>query len=84
MTTGGYGDKNFGDEWYWAAAELFVTTKDKNYYAVLEDHSKTFFHYPHGQVWECWLLYISTQTEILTGILFSTYSAGKRIYSKVR
>ena len=32
ITTGGYGDKNFSDEWLWAAAEMFVTTKQKTYY----------------------------------------------------
>lgn len=26
VTTGGYGDKNFNDEWYWAAVELMVST----------------------------------------------------------
>ena len=32
ITTGGYGDRNFDDEWLWAAAEMFVTTREKNYY----------------------------------------------------
>ncbi|WP_218162182.1 glycoside hydrolase family 9 protein [Chitinophaga sp. CF118] len=32
ITTGGYGDKNFGDEWLWAAAELFTTTGSKMYF----------------------------------------------------
>ena len=32
ILTGGYGDQKFSDEWAWAAAELFVTTKDKKYY----------------------------------------------------
>ncbi len=32
ITTGGYGDRTFTDEWAWAAAELFVTTKAKKYY----------------------------------------------------
>ncbi len=29
ITTGGYGDKNLKDEWFWAASELYVTTNDK-------------------------------------------------------
>lgn len=29
ITTGEYGDREFSDEWLWAAAELFATTKDK-------------------------------------------------------
>lgn len=32
ITTGGYGDKNFSDEWAWAAAELFITTKNRYYF----------------------------------------------------
>ncbi|HTE12026.1 MAG TPA: glycoside hydrolase family 9 protein [Chitinophagaceae bacterium] len=37
ITTGGYGDREFSDEWFWAAAELYVTTKDKQYRAVLTE-----------------------------------------------
>lgn len=29
ITTGGYGDRDFKDEWYWAAVELMVTTQTK-------------------------------------------------------
>jgi endoglucanase len=32
ITTGGYGDNNFTDEWFWAACELFVTTASHKYY----------------------------------------------------
>lgn len=31
--TGGYGDKNFSDEFFWAATELFVSTGNKQYMA---------------------------------------------------
>lgn len=31
ITTGAYGDRNFADEWVWAACELFATTRDKEY-----------------------------------------------------
>ncbi len=31
VTTGGYGDNNFTDEFSWAASELFVTTRDAIY-----------------------------------------------------
>lgn len=34
ISTGGYGDKSFNDERAWAAAELFITTKQKAYYDV--------------------------------------------------
>jgi endoglucanase len=33
--TGGYGDNQFSDEWFWAASELYVTTKDKKYKQVI-------------------------------------------------
>jgi len=32
ITTGGYGDRRFDDEWFWAASELFITTKSHKYY----------------------------------------------------
>ena len=35
ITTGGYGDRKFDDEWFWAAAELLVTTKDNQYRSVV-------------------------------------------------
>lgn len=31
VTTGAYGDTHLMDEWFWAAAELAITTKDKPY-----------------------------------------------------
>jgi len=31
ITTGGYGDNKLGDEFIWAASELYVTTKDTGY-----------------------------------------------------
>jgi endoglucanase len=30
ITTGGYGDRNFNDEWFWAAVELMVSTNPKS------------------------------------------------------
>ena len=36
ITTGAYGDRNLSDEWIWAAAELYVTTRDENYYTAVE------------------------------------------------
>jgi endoglucanase len=35
ITTGAYGDRNFSDEWFWAAAELFTLTKGKQYQTIL-------------------------------------------------
>ncbi|MDQ2718726.1 MAG: glycoside hydrolase family 9 protein [Bacteroidota bacterium] len=38
ITTGPYGDKNFDDEWLWAAAECYISTKEKKYFEVVEKH----------------------------------------------
>ncbi|MDP9229102.1 MAG: glycoside hydrolase family 9 protein, partial [Bacteroidota bacterium] len=40
ITTGAYDDRNFNDEWLWAASELFATTKSKNYYTVIDQRLK--------------------------------------------
>jgi endoglucanase len=45
ITTGGYGDRNFSDEWYWAAVELFITTKDQQYFAYI-GNQKAYFSLP--------------------------------------
>jgi endoglucanase len=37
ITTGEYGDRSFKDEWLWCAAELFVTTSDTKYYAMVKE-----------------------------------------------
>lgn len=37
VTTGGYGDGNFTDEWFWAAAELFISTKAKSFYDTINN-----------------------------------------------
>ena len=37
ITTGEYGDRSFNDEWLWAAAELFATTKAPNYFEVVKE-----------------------------------------------
>lgn len=41
VSTGGYGDGNFQDEFFWAAAELYITTKNDEYYSAL-DFSRSF------------------------------------------
>ena len=40
ITTGAYGDRNYNDEWFWAAAELFATTKQRAYYDLLSTKMK--------------------------------------------
>ncbi|MEP6950632.1 MAG: glycoside hydrolase family 9 protein [Ginsengibacter sp.] len=39
ITTGGYGDRNFTDEWFWAATELLGTTGNKMYYDTISKHA---------------------------------------------
>ncbi|PWK77207.1 endoglucanase [Mucilaginibacter oryzae] len=34
ITTGTYGSFSFGEEFFWAACELYVTTKDENYFKI--------------------------------------------------
>ena len=36
--TGAYGDKLLADEWMWAASEIFVTSKNKMYFEVIEQN----------------------------------------------
>ncbi|MGK7391026.1 MAG: glycoside hydrolase family 9 protein [Candidatus Cyclobacteriaceae bacterium M2_1C_046] len=36
INTGEYGDNNFEDEFFWAASELYITTKNENYYNSLD------------------------------------------------
>jgi endoglucanase len=43
INTGGYGDRNFEDEWYWAATEMFVATLDESYYQVIRSSSNRTF-----------------------------------------
>jgi endoglucanase len=38
ITTGAYGDKQLEDEWMWAATEMFVTSKNKMYFEVIEQN----------------------------------------------
>jgi len=36
IRTGGYGDEQLADEFAWAAAELYITTRDDAYYAAMQ------------------------------------------------
>jgi endoglucanase len=38
ISTGGYGDKTFSDERFWAAAELLASTGDSQYYTALQPY----------------------------------------------
>lgn len=38
IATGGYGDSNFADEFFWAGSELYITTGDITYYKAILAH----------------------------------------------
>jgi endoglucanase len=40
ITTGAYGDRNFSDEGFWAACELFLVTKHEKYKKFIEERLK--------------------------------------------
>jgi endoglucanase len=40
VSTGEYGDRNLQDEWLWAAAELYASTKDQQYLAIVETRKR--------------------------------------------
>ncbi|WP_299534845.1 glycoside hydrolase family 9 protein [Ulvibacterium sp.] len=46
ISTGQYGDTNFDDEWFWADAELFITTKNPSYLDHLNTDSIDFTFKP--------------------------------------
>lgn len=46
VTTGGYGDNHFQDEWFWAAAELFLTTREDSFYQVVAERVQDNFGLP--------------------------------------
>lgn len=47
---GNYDDQNLSDEFYWAAAELYITTGEAVYHDVLADSSQ-FRSFPGGMWW---------------------------------
>jgi endoglucanase len=46
ISTGGYGDKKFSDEWFWAASELFITTGNKKYRKAIVKYINESFGLP--------------------------------------
>jgi len=46
ISTGAYGDRNFEDEWYWAATELLITTGEARYSSRLTGNPKAEIHLP--------------------------------------
>ena len=46
ISTGGYGDRHFEDEFFWAACELFCTTLSDEYLPVIEKNNSATFSIP--------------------------------------
>ncbi len=46
INTGAYGDNNVDDEWFWAACELYATTKDESFYADIHNKINVPFSLP--------------------------------------
>jgi endoglucanase len=46
VTTGGYGDNRFADEWFWAACELLATTADSTYILTIQQRMDDNFGLP--------------------------------------
>jgi len=44
VKTGEYGDNNFSDDFYWAATELFITTKKELYRSHLMENNQEYIH----------------------------------------
>jgi endoglucanase len=49
ITTGGYGDKKFSDEWFWAASELFITTGNNEYQNQIKNYQDSSLLNKHGK-----------------------------------
>lgn len=47
ITTGAYGDNNLSDEWFWAAAEMYLLTEDTQYL----EKSKESYQQPGTPTW---------------------------------
>ncbi len=55
--TGQYGDTNFDDEWFWANAELFVSTKDTTYLNSLNTKTMN-FEFKAGESWTGYMRFL--------------------------
>lgn len=38
VVTGAYGDRNYSDEWFWAATELYLTTNEESFFTNASQH----------------------------------------------
>jgi len=54
VSTGEYGDNQFSDDFYWAAAELYITTGDQEYLEYLRSNEEPYIH----QITNSWKFFI--------------------------
>lgn len=54
VVTGEYGDVEFNDDFYWAAAELFISTGKDNYFEALTQYDQPYIH----QLTNSWKFFI--------------------------
>ena len=57
IVTGEYGDGNFSEEWFWAAAELYLSTGDEEYVTSLKQSTVNLNNYKGGS-WNNYMKYI--------------------------
>ena len=79
ISTGSYGDDNFEDEFAWCAAELYVTTKDDQYYADIELNSESYTVPNSGSVRTLGLISLLTHQKNLTSIADTSLAKQKLI-----
>ena len=80
ISTGQYGDTNFDDEFFWAAAELFVTTADTTFLNQLKT-AQIDFSYSPGDGWTKFMRFMGIFTlldnkSLVPDELYSTLSNG--------
>ena len=61
VKTGEYGDKFLHQEFFWAAAELYVSTKDKKYLPTIENYP-TDFDFKEGESWANYMGHLGAYT----------------------
>ena len=57
ILTGEYGDTDFAHEFYWAASELFISTRAYNYKEYLEEHQMD-YSFKAGESWTVFMHYL--------------------------
>ena len=78
VSTGQYGDKDFTDEWFWANAELFISTKDEKYLNGLTENSFNFEFIP-GDNWTKFMRFMGMFT-----LMDNKEALPTGVYDKIR